>query len=195
MCANILNPMINSETVNSATIKSLAVSSITFVSSSTVKNETVTNLTVTNINGSAYTAAATVINGTWTPAPNSQGTVTNAVGFYQQIGNMVHAWGTFKSGTETGGIASMPIPIGSIVYTNRAAADGSTFCGWIHLMFGSRSIASGNLAIIFLDGSDTANVYFGPAAPATGAAAWPKTLGTGFNNNTYFSFDFWYAVS
>lgn len=176
-------------------------------------NATITNLTaagnvnlnnfkIQNLaNGTASSDAAafgqlpTIVSGTFTPAPNGQGTVTNAVGFYQQIGSMVHAWGTFKSGTETGAIFSMPVPVGSIVYTNRAATDGSTFCGWIHLMFGSRAIGSANLGVAFLDGSDTTNVYFGSAAPATGSAAWPKTLGTAWNNTTYFSFDFWFAVA
>lgn len=139
--------------------------------------------------------AITVISGTYTPTITGFGSPSPNVGFYQRIGNMVHVWGSFKTGTSTGVSAKITLPVGSLVYTNRLPTDGSCFLGWCQLMFGSRAVDSADLALVFADGSDTAAVYLTATAPATGTASWVKATGSSFADNCYISYDFWYATA
>ena len=158
----------------------------------------ITNLTdgTASSDAAAFGQVPTVSNGTFTPTVSGFGTISNGSGFYQRVGNMVHVWGTFKTGTVTGTSGSIAVPTGSIVYTNRAVTTGGALCGTFFNGHASANPwSTGNTFIAFLDGSDTSNVYVAQM-PALGTAGFTKLTGVQTSDsNAYQWFDFWYAVA
>lgn len=155
-----------------------------------------TNGQVMQTNGSQVLSWVTSIsNGIFTPTVNGAGTITAASGFYQQIGNMIHCWGSFKTGTVSATTASMSVPVGSIVYTNRNTTTGSVALGWSGDRHAAQNFWSeGLLGVVFADGSDTAKVYITTTDSTVGTATFAKQAGNGaWSTGEYQSFDFWYA--
>lgn len=139
----------------------------------------------------------TVTSGTFTPTPANCGTIANAQGFYQRIGNMVHAWGSFKTGTTAAGILSLNVPTGSITYASRLSTGGSIIIGtWWNRHAAENPFSAGQTGVIFADGTDTAKVYATETDNVLGTEALLKQNGSAFlDSNAYQSFDFWYAVA
>jgi len=163
-----------------------------YVSSGTVQGQ----LTVSTVSASAVLINGQgIFNGTYSPTITGCGTVGSNAGFYQQIGNMVHVWGSFQAGTATAETMSITIPVGSITYTNRLPTNGSVAIGTLFNMNGAQGAFSYCAFVLFADGSTTSAVFVTVNTPAAGTAAWPKANGNSLaTNNAYQVYDFWYAV-
>lgn len=124
--------------------------------------------------------------GTYTPTITGAGTPTVVSFTTLTTSTTVTVWGRFVVGTATGAVTMISLPTAA-VYTHLPT--GTPIVGVMN------RASAASAVIMFLDGSDTGNVYIQQDGSAADTA-FTKITGTGeYDDNTFVAVNFTYPIA
>lgn len=132
---------------------------------------------------------------TLTPSATAFGTVTNGAYRFERVGNTMHLHGYFKAGTVTANPMFVALPSGYTVdYSSALTASNTGMIGsWYSPAASGTGFGTGNIfGAVFVDGSNTANIYF---ATSGATAILNKSDANNLTSNSGVVFECWIPIA